>query len=164
MLTLILAAVCLIYNELIWNLFWILVVRWEFVWFLINLESVLLNCSVKLKGSVKLGRGFVCVCVCVCVGGWVWVRACVRVCLCYFLPLRLLLTEQNKCNARVQLTKGMMWKYFCIKYLCSRAKDNHRKNLQAMNFKLCQLNWTKPQKVKDNSNELSETNGKNHEA
>ena len=92
--------------------------------------------------------------------------ACVvRVCLCYFLPLRLLLTEQNKCNARVQFTKGMMWKYFCIKYLCPRAKDNHRKNLQAMNFaKKCQLNRAKPQKVKDNSYELSETSGKKREA
>ena len=59
----------------------------------------------------------------------------------------------------------MMWKYFCIKYLCPRAKDNHRKNLQAMNFaKKCQLNRAKPQKVKDNSYELSETSGKKREA
>ena len=67
-----------------------------------------------------------CLCVCVCV--------CVCVCLCvYFLPpLRLLMTEQkNKCNARVPVSNSMLWKYLCMKYLCLRVNDNHRRNLEA---------------------------------
>ena len=55
----------------------------------------------------------VCVCVwCVC-GVWCVVCVCVCVCVCvHFLsPLRLLLTEQNnKCNARVQVSDVMLRK------------------------------------------------------
>ena len=48
--------------------------------------------------------------------------------------VRLVPTEQNnKCNARVQVSDCMLWKYFCIKDLRLRVKDIHRKNLQAYN-------------------------------
>ena len=97
----------------------------------------------------------VCVCACVCV---------------YFLSptelvelVELLLTEQNnKCDARVQVRDGMVWNFFCIKDLCLRVKDNHRKNLQAGNSaKECKLNRAKPQEIKGNSCKLSkQTNGK----
>ena len=59
---------------------------------------------------------------------------CICVCTCvYFLsPSRLLLTKQNnKCNTRVQVSSGMVLKYFCIKDLCHRIKDVRRKNFKA---------------------------------
>ena len=44
------------------------------------------------------------------------------------------MTEQNKkCNARIHATDGMLRKYSCIKDLCLRLKDIHRKNLSAGN-------------------------------
>ena len=81
------------------------------------------------------------------------------VCVCIYVCF---LTEQNnKCNVRVQVNDGMLWKYFCINYLCLRIKDNHGKNLQASNYaKECQLNRAKPREVKDNSYRLSKTNAK----
>ena len=52
----------------------------------------------------------------------------------------------------------MLLKYFCIKDLCLRVKDNHRKNLQASNCaKECQLNWGKSRQIMTNlSNILKE--------
>ena len=52
----------------------------------------------------------------------------------------------------VQVSDCKLWKYFCIKELCVRVKDNHRKNLQASNCaKEYQLNWGKSRQVKDKS-------------
>ena len=48
------------------------------------------------------------VCGCVCAG------------MCCLFPF---LTEQNKCNTRVQVSDSMLWKYFCIKGLCLRVND-----------------------------------------
>ena len=81
---------------------------------------------------------------------------CVGVCVCMWVFISFhckALTEQNnKCNVRVQVSDGMLWKYFCIKDLFRRVKDIHRKNLQAGNCaKECQLNRAKPREVKDNS-------------
>ena len=82
-------------------------------------------------------------------------RACVFV---YFLsPHRLLLTEQiNKCNIRVQVSDGMLTKYFCMKYLCCHVIDNHSREPQAGKCaKERQLNRAKPREVKSNSYKLS---------
>ena len=87
--------------------------------------------------------------------------SCVRVSLCVCIYVCFLTEQNNKCNVRVQVNDGMLWKYFCINYLCLRIKDNHRKNLQASNYaKECQLNRAKPREVKDNSYRLSKTNAK----
>ena len=55
---------------------------------------------------------------------------------CEFVPFHrkgFLLTEQrNKCNARVQVSDGIQWKYICIWYLCLRVKGNHQIKLQAV--------------------------------
>ena len=57
-----------------------------------------------------------------------------------------------KCNARVQVRDGMLWKYLCVKNLYLFVKDIRRKNLQAdFCAKECQLNWKKSREVKDNS-------------
>ena len=62
---------------------------------------------------------------------------------------------QNKTINAVQVSNGMLQKYFCIKVLCLWIKDIHRKNLQAGNCaKECQINWEKPWEVKDNSHKL----------
>ena len=62
---------------------------------------------------------------------------------------------------RVQANDSMLWKYFCIKYLCLCVKDSNRKNLQACNCaRERQLNQVKPWEVKENSYRLSKTNGK----
>ena len=62
---------------------------------------------------------------------------------------------QNKTINAVQVSNGMLQKYFCIKDLCLWIKDIHRKNLQAGNCaKECQINWEKPWEVKDNSHKL----------
>ena len=64
-----------------------------------------------------------------------------------------LLTEQNnKCNARAQISDDMLRKRFCVKYLRHHVIDNHSKDLQASKCaKECQLNRTKPREVKGNS-------------
>ena len=61
----------------------------------------------------------------------------------------MLLTEQNnKCNARVQVSYGMPRNYFCVKEPCLYVRDNHRKNLQDWSCsKERQLNWEKPREV-----------------
>ena len=65
---------------------------------------------------------------CVCV--------CVFVCVCVHLsPFRLLLTEQNKFNARVQVSNGMLWKYVSFKDLCLLIKDIHAENFQMATLK-----------------------------
>ena len=62
----------------------------------------------------------------------------------------------NKCNARVQASDGMLRKFFCMKYFCRHVTDNHSRILQASSCaKECQLNREKPREVKDNSYELS---------
>ena len=97
----------------------------------------------------KLVTAQVCVCVCVCV------------CLSPFteclFPFTVLLTEQNnKLNARVQVSDGMLQKDIYIKYLCLCVKDIHKKNLQADTYaKECQLNRAEPQEVKGNSYKFS---------
>ena len=79
----------------------------------------------------------VCVCVCACVGGWVWV------CVYFLSPLRLLLTEKdNKCNARAQVSNGMLRKFFSIKCLCRHVKYNHASYLKGTNFcEFCRFWW-----------------------
>ena len=58
----------------------------------------------------------------------------------------------------VQVSDGMLRKYFRVKYLCRHVIDNHSRNLQAGNCaKECQLNHAKPQEIKDNSYILSKT-------
>ena len=90
-----------------------------------------------------------CACVYVCV--------CVCVCAYFLFTVKASLTEQNnKCNTRVQVSNGMLWKYFRINDFCLHVKGNHRKNLQAGSCaKECQLNWKKPREVKYNSYKLS---------
>ena len=64
-------------------------------------------------------------------------------CVCLFpSTISFFLTEQsNKCNVRVQVTDGMLRKYFWIKDFCVHIKDYHRKNLQTSNCaKESQLN------------------------
>ena len=58
-----------------------------------------------------------------------------------------------------EVSDSMLWKYFCVKYICGLVKGNHRKNLQTVK-KECQLNRAKPPEVKDNSYKLSKTNDK----
>ena len=78
------------------------------------------------------------------------------ICVCYFLSPESLLTERNKCNARVQFSYDMLREFFCIRYLCRHVKDIHRRNLQAGNCaEECQLNRAKPGELKDNSYKLS---------
>ena len=85
---------------------------------LTNNEVLICNFASKMATSCA------CVCVCVCM--------CVCVCVYFLSPSRLLLTEQNnKCNARVQVSDGKLSRYYCTKGFC--VKDNHRKNLQASN-------------------------------
>ena len=56
----------------------------------------------------------------------------------------------------VQVSDGMLRKYFRVKCLCRHVIDNHSRNLQAGNCaKECQLNHAKPQEIKDNSYILS---------
>ena len=67
---------------------------------------------------------------CVCVRARACVQVCVYVCL---FPFTLTIEQNNKCNARIQVSDGVLWKYFCIKELYLRVKENHRKNLHASN-------------------------------
>ena len=78
---------------------------------------------------------FVCVCACVrvCIGVCVCVCVCVCVYVCLF-PFTLTIEQNNKCNARVQVSDSVLRKYFCIKNLYLRVKENHRKNLHDSNF------------------------------
>ena len=61
----------------------------------------------------------VCVCVCVCVSfhrrGFSWLNKTINV-----MP-------------EVQVSDGMLQKYFCVKYLCRHVLDNHNRNLQVVN-------------------------------
>ena len=92
------------------------------------------------------------------------VFACVYVCVpaCLFsftVKVSLLTEENNKCNARDQVSDGMLRKYFCVKYLRRHVIDNHSRNVQASNCaKECQLNGTEPRTVKGNSYKLPKTN------
>ena len=83
---------------------------------------------------------YVCVCVCVCV--------CV-----YFLPLwGLLLTEQNnKCNARDQVSDVVLRKLLCVKYLRHHVIDNQSRDLPASNCARASIRRAEPREVKDNS-------------
>ena len=51
-------------------------------------------------------------------------------------------TEQNRCNARVQVSDVMLTRFFCGKYLCRHILVNHIRKLQTSNCaKECQLDW-----------------------
>ena len=66
------------------------------------------------------------------------------------------LKKNNNCNASVQVSDGMLYKYFCIKGFCLCVTDIHRKNLQGGHCaKECQLNREKPGEVKGKSYKLS---------
>ena len=61
----------------------------------------------------------------------------------------------------VQVSDGILRKYFCVKNLCRHVRENHSRNLQASNStKERQLNRAKPQEVKDNSYNFLKPNGK----
>ena len=78
------------------------------------------------------------------------------VCLLPFTVKAFLPEQNNKFNARVQFSDGMLGKYFCIKYLYRHVIDNYSRNLQAGNCaKECQLKRAKPREVKENSYKLS---------
>ena len=59
---------------------------------------------------------------------------CVGVCMCLFpFTVKTFLTEQNnKCNARVQVSDGMLTKSFCVKYLYRHVIENHNRDLEAV--------------------------------
>ena len=64
--------------------------------------------------------------------------------------------KNNNCNASVQVSDGMLYKYCCIKGFCLRVTDIHRKNLQGGHCaKECQLNREKLGEVKGKSYKLS---------
>ena len=92
-----------------------------------------------------------------CVSG-----VCVCVCVCLF-PFMVKASPDwtktsDKCNARDQVSDGMLRKYFCVKNLYCHAIGNHSRDLQASNCaKECQLNSAEPREVKDN---FLETNSK----
>ena len=92
----------------------------------------------------------VCVCVCVCC-------VCMCVSVSFLSPHLLLVTEQkNKCNARYQVSDGMLRKNFYVKDLCHHVMDNHSRDHQASNCeKECQLNRVEPREVKNSSEKIS---------
>ena len=44
-------------------------------------------------------------------------------------------TEQNRCNARVQVSDVMLTRFCCGKYLCRHILVNHIRELQTSNCK-----------------------------
>ena len=61
----------------------------------------------------------------------------------------------------VQVSDGMLRKYFCAKYFCRIVIDNHSRNPQAnICAKGYQLNWVEAREVKCNSYKLSKAHGK----
>ena len=69
---------------------------------------------------------------------------------------------RNKCNPRIQVSNGTLWKYFCIKVICFCVKDNHRNNLQASNCgKEYQLTGKSYKKQKTTLTSFLKTNGEN---
>ena len=83
-------------------------------------------------------------------------------CVCVYIlsSLRLLLTEQNKCNARDQASDAVLSKYFCVKNLCCHVLGNHSRDLQARN---CAKESVKPGRATRSKRQLlklSKTNGK----
>ena len=77
----------------------------------------LVHCSLSLPLFL-----FLSFCACVCV--------CVCVCVYFLLQQRLLLTKQNnKCNARDQVSDSIVRKYFCIENLYCHVIDNHSRDL-----------------------------------
>ena len=96
-----------------------------------------------------------CVCVYVCVwvgGGWVVVFVFIS-----FHSKGLHLTEQNnKCNARDQVSDVLQRKYFRVKNLCRHVINNHSRDLQARNCaKECQSNREEQREVKGTSDKFS---------
>ena len=61
----------------------------------------------------------------------------------------------------VQVSDGMLRKYFCVKYFGRIVIDNHSRNPQAnICAKGYQLNWVEAREVKCNSYKLSKAHGK----
>ena len=93
------------------------------------------------------------ICVCVRV-----VCVYVGVCISFYRKGFSWLNKAKKCNARVQVSDGMLRKYFCIKYLCRHIINNHSRTLQAENCaKEYLLNRVKSREVKESSYKLSKT-------
>ena len=92
----------------------------------------------------------------------IWV--CMFVCVLFPFTVKasLLIEQNNKCNARVQVSYVMLRKWFCAKYLCCHIIDNHSRDLQASNcVKECQtvkrvLNQAKLWELKDNILKISQ--------
>ena len=64
------------------------------------------------------------------------------------------MTEQNnECNARDQVSDGMLRKLLWVKFLRRHFINNHSRDLRASNCsrKTGQLNRAEPREVKDNS-------------
>ena len=58
---------------------------------------------------------------------------CMYVCVYLLSPYRLLLTKQNKCNARDQASNVVLRKWLCVKYLHRHVIDNQIRDLEACN-------------------------------
>ena len=87
-------------------------------------------------------------------GPGVFVRVFVRPCACTFACMCVFfhrkgfswLNKRKECNARVQVSDGILWKCFRIKDLCLCVKENYKNNLQASNCaKMCEANLVRPQ-------------------
>ena len=88
--------------------------------------------AISRTGCRKYGACVCGVCACVCV--FVCVCVYVRVCVSFLSPHLLLVTEQiNKCNARDQVSDGMVRKNFYVKKLCHHVMENHSRDHQASN-------------------------------
>ena len=85
-------------------------------------------------------------------GGWVVVFVFIS-----FHSKGLHLTEQNdKCNARDQVSDVLQRKYFRVKNLCRHVINNHSRDLQARNCaKECQSNREEQREVKGTSDKFS---------
>ena len=82
-----------------------------------------------VKFTEKLRNLCLCVCVCMCV--------CVCVCVCVFNSFcrKDLAKQRLEWSARIQVSDGVMMRYFCIKDLHLRVIDIHKKNFELATVK-----------------------------
>ena len=113
--------------------------------------SVCVVCVLCVCVCAYIHSVFVCMCVWVG-GGWVVVFVFIS-----FHSKGLHLTEQNnKCNARDQVSDVLQRKYFRVKNLCRHVISNHSRDLQARNCaKECQSNREEQREVKGTSDKFS---------
>ena len=100
----------------------------------VSLKSIILNLKLSLMFPVLNGST---VCVCVFISfhhkSFSWLNKTINV-----VPV-------------VQVSDGMLRKYFCIKYLCRHVIDNHSRTFKLTTVQECQLNRAEPREIKDNS-------------